>query len=233
MGWLEGKTALVTGGGSGIGRAVVARFIEEGARVGVLERFQERVDEVNSTFGGSVRAVQGDVTNYGDNESAVAETVRAFGQHEPHEPPRLHRVKALERRRRAAEHTHGSGALRAQERHVAGVVAHAFFLLERSVLLLVHAQQLQVDQFKYYIGLVAGSSEPVCLLSLPEGMDDPPRTIDLTAELVFYGEHGVAWEGTARFEKLPWPPRNVSIMDATLLRAVQVQPRESSPAGPD
>ena len=38
MGWLDGQVALVTGGGSGIGRAVVARFIEEGARVGVMER---------------------------------------------------------------------------------------------------------------------------------------------------------------------------------------------------
>lgn len=80
MGWLEGKTALITGGGSGIGRAVVERFIAEGAQVGVLERFQERVDEVNSAFGSSVRAVQGDVTNYGDNERAIAETVRAFGK---------------------------------------------------------------------------------------------------------------------------------------------------------
>ena len=38
MGWLDGQVALVTGGGSGIGRAVVARFIAEGARVGVLDR---------------------------------------------------------------------------------------------------------------------------------------------------------------------------------------------------
>jgi hypothetical protein len=35
MGWLDGQVALVTGGGSGIGRAVVARFVEEGARVPV------------------------------------------------------------------------------------------------------------------------------------------------------------------------------------------------------
>ena len=80
MGWLEGKVALITGGGSGIGRALIERFIEEGARIGVLERSYEKVKELQEQFGDHVVVVQGDVTRLEDNERAVAETVRVFGK---------------------------------------------------------------------------------------------------------------------------------------------------------
>jgi NAD(P)-dependent dehydrogenase (short-subunit alcohol dehydrogenase family) len=80
VGWLDGQVALVTGGGSGIGRAVVARFIAEGARVGVLDRVPGRAEELQAEFGDAVVAVTGDVAQLVDNKRAVAETVSALGR---------------------------------------------------------------------------------------------------------------------------------------------------------
>lgn len=76
---LDGSVALVTGGGSGIGRAVVERFVDDGAQVGVLERDPDRVASLRNEFGASVVAVQGDVRTLADNRTAVDRVVDRYG----------------------------------------------------------------------------------------------------------------------------------------------------------
>jgi len=63
---LEGKTALVTGGSSGIGLAVARRFAEEGAHVFITGRRQDQLDAALASIAGRVEAIQGDVTASGD-----------------------------------------------------------------------------------------------------------------------------------------------------------------------
>ena len=46
MAWLKDQVALVTGGGSGIGRGVVDRYVEEGAKVAVVDVSPARLEEV-------------------------------------------------------------------------------------------------------------------------------------------------------------------------------------------
>jgi len=80
MGWLDGKVAVVTGGGAGVGRGVVERFVEEGAQVGILEKSEERAKDLESRFGERIRVVRGDAAAQADAERLVDETVRAFRQ---------------------------------------------------------------------------------------------------------------------------------------------------------
>src|SRR5688500_8663432 len=80
MGALEGQVALVTGGSSGIGRAVVDRYIEEGARVGVVDIVKERLEALAAEYGNKVTCIEGDVTELEANKRAVAQTVKAFGK---------------------------------------------------------------------------------------------------------------------------------------------------------
>lgn len=81
MAWLEGYTALVTGGASGIGRAVVRRFIREGCLgVGVLVRSQEQADDLAAEFGDKVVASLGDVRSAADNRKAVQVTLERYGK---------------------------------------------------------------------------------------------------------------------------------------------------------
>ncbi|CAN5500971.1 SDR family oxidoreductase [soil metagenome] len=63
---LEGKTAVVTGGGSGIGLASAKRFVDEGAFVYIFGRRQEALDSALTTLGDNARAVQGSVSDLAD-----------------------------------------------------------------------------------------------------------------------------------------------------------------------
>jgi meso-butanediol dehydrogenase / (S,S)-butanediol dehydrogenase / diacetyl reductase len=76
-GTLQGGKAVVTGGASGIGRAVCERFAAEGARVAVLDRNGDGAREVAERVGGV--AVEVDVRDAAAVEAAVAEAVAALG----------------------------------------------------------------------------------------------------------------------------------------------------------
>lgn len=76
MGRLEGKTAVITGGASGIGLATAKRFVAEGAFVFLFGRRQEALDAALSDLGPNARAVSGDVTKLEDLDR-LFDTVKA------------------------------------------------------------------------------------------------------------------------------------------------------------
>jgi len=77
--WLENEVAVVTGAGSGIGKAVVERFVAEGAKVVAFDLSEDRLKALKGELG-EVAIVQGDVRSLDDNRKAVAAAVSEFGK---------------------------------------------------------------------------------------------------------------------------------------------------------
>ncbi|WP_410004810.1 SDR family oxidoreductase [Aequorivita nionensis] len=81
---LKGKTIVVTGGGSGLGKAMTTYFLELGANVVItsrnIEKLQTVKEELEAATGGKVLPVQCDVRNYEEVEAMVEASVKEFGK---------------------------------------------------------------------------------------------------------------------------------------------------------
>lgn len=80
MGRLAGEVVLITGGASGLGRAIVERFLEEGARLAVLDRSADKLAALRDEFGEEIVTAEGDVRRLADHKRAVAAALEQFGK---------------------------------------------------------------------------------------------------------------------------------------------------------
>jgi NAD(P)-dependent dehydrogenase (short-subunit alcohol dehydrogenase family) len=80
MGILNGKTALVTGGSSGIGLAAAKLFADSGARVIITGRRREALDMAVAEIGNATFAIRGDVADLTHHDQVAAEVRQRFGR---------------------------------------------------------------------------------------------------------------------------------------------------------
>lgn len=80
MARLDQEVVLVTGGASGLGRAIVDRFVEEGARLAVLDRSAEKLAALSEAYGEDIVTIEGDVRVLADHQRAVAACLSRFGR---------------------------------------------------------------------------------------------------------------------------------------------------------
>ncbi|UPZ15758.1 SDR family oxidoreductase [Flavobacterium humidisoli] len=81
---LQGKVIVVTGGGSGLGKAMTKYFLELGAQVAItsrdLEKLKTTAAELESQTGGKCLPLQCDVRHYEEVENMLQETLKVFGK---------------------------------------------------------------------------------------------------------------------------------------------------------
>ena len=82
MGLLDGKTALITGGSRGIGKAIVEKYLAEGANVAFTYRSSSaKADAIvaEAKAGNKLKAYQSDASNYASSEELVKQVLEDFG----------------------------------------------------------------------------------------------------------------------------------------------------------
>jgi NAD(P)-dependent dehydrogenase (short-subunit alcohol dehydrogenase family) len=78
---LEGKIALITGGGRGIGAAIAKRFIDDGAKIVITDILTDELDKTAQSLNSDrVATCAGDVTKFDDVKKMVDETVKFGGK---------------------------------------------------------------------------------------------------------------------------------------------------------
>ncbi|WP_170377350.1 MULTISPECIES: SDR family NAD(P)-dependent oxidoreductase [Ruegeria] len=77
---LENKVVLITGGGTGIGKATASAFIANGAKVVITGRRQSVLEAATQKLGPQAYAIVGDVSKNGEPARIIEETIRKFGR---------------------------------------------------------------------------------------------------------------------------------------------------------
>lgn len=80
MGQLESKVALVTGGSSGIGKAIVELFIREGAKVIIADLNEKAGNDLVNSLGNNAHFVKANAASSADNENLVKEVINTYGK---------------------------------------------------------------------------------------------------------------------------------------------------------
>src|SRR5699024_5680815 len=81
MGRLDGKVALITGGAGGLGRQTAELFLNEGAKIALVDIDVLKLDKIRNELGGeNIITIEADVTNESNVRHYVDQTVNEFDQ---------------------------------------------------------------------------------------------------------------------------------------------------------